>query len=201
MRLVGRRVVIRDMVREDLDRMEEWAPFEDPLYALWDVQLPHTIGGDIWFTSYANDPSRRLYAIEDRSGQLIGRMSLREIEGHTSARLGIGFGAQWVGQGYGTDAIKTFLPHFFETLGFRTLYLDVAAPNRRAVCCYEHCGFQRIGMCYRDIGFDAHLDFLSDDHYRDVRRFFRRRGNVNEVLFYEMKLDRADWIKHHQRKD
>ena len=36
-------------------------------------------------------------------------ISLREIEGNRSARLGIGFGPDYVGQGYGTEALEIFV--------------------------------------------------------------------------------------------
>jgi len=77
-------------------------------------------------------------------------------------------------------------------MGFEILYLDVAAPNRRAIRCYEKCGFKLIGSHYRGIGSDKRLAFLRDEKYRDIRHFFKKRWGRNVVLFYDMKIEKED---------
>jgi RimJ/RimL family protein N-acetyltransferase len=191
MHLRGKKVIIRPMIREDVEKMQTWQPFTDPLDSLWNVSQ-HSSENYVWFQAQADDPSRRWYAVEDLSGRLVGRLSLRQISGRKSARLGITLGAEYVGQGYGTDAIRTFLVYYFRELGFQTLYLDVAAPNERAIRCYENCGFQHVGSRYRGAGSDERLAFLKDDRYRDIRRFFKKEGGRNLVLFYDMKIEKED---------
>ena len=191
MRLRGEKVIIRPMVKEDVDRMEAWRPFTDPLYSLWN-RSSHSSDNYVRFQAQADDPSRRWYAVEDLSGHLIGRLSLRQISQRKSARLGITLGADYAGQGYGTDAIRTFLAYYFLELGFETLYLDVAAPNERAIRCYEKCGFEYIGSHYRGVGSGRRLAFLKDEKYRHLRRFFKRKRGRNVVLFYDMKIEKKD---------
>lgn len=191
MYLRGEKVIIRSMVREDVEKIRAWRPFTDPLDSLWNGPQGNS-ESDIWFQEQANDPSRRWYAIEDLSGRLIGRLSLRQIVGRKSAHLGITLGADYVGQGYGTDAIRTFLVYYFRELGFEVLYLDVAAPNKRAIRCYEKCGFKCISSHYQGIGSDKRLAFLKDERYCDVRRFFKREKGRNLVLFYDMKIEDED---------
>ncbi len=197
MRLGGEKVHIRPMVREDVDKMGDWRPFTDPLNFLWNGPPRSSSENNIWFEAQANDPSRRWYAVEDLAGRLIGRLSLRRINWRKSARLGITLGADYVGQGYGTDAIRTFLAYYFGELGFETLYLDVAAPNKRAIRCYERCGFEHIGSHYQEVGSNGRLAFLKDDEYRDIRRFFKKKKGRNVVLFYDMKIKKED-LKVHQ---
>lgn len=195
MRLRGEKVIVRSQMRDDWEIMRSWRPFDDPLCFIYNLPSPNPKRNSSQNTSYPDDSDRRWYTIEDLNGQVVGRLSLREIDGHRSARLGITIGADWVGQGYGTDAIRTFLYHFFGELLFATLYLDVAAPNRRAIRCYEKCGFRRVGEEYRDAGPDARLAFLQDGKYQDIRHFFIKEGDRNLVLFYEMQLDRQDWAR------
>ena len=192
MRLRGEKVVIRPMVKEDVDRMEAWRPFTDSLESLW-ILSPHSSDNYVRFQAQADDPSRRWYAVEDFSGRLIGRLSLRQISWRKSARLGITLGADYVGQGYGSDAIRTFLVYYFLELGFEALYLDVAAPNERAIRCYERCGFKRISSHYQGIGSDGRLAFLKDEKYRHLRRFFKKKRGRNVVLFYDMKIEKKDF--------
>ncbi len=191
--LKGERVTIRVIVREDLDEMQKWPPFTDPTLIAVNIPRRSQAENDIWFWSRLNNPDRRLYAIEDEQGRFIGSLSLREIKGRESARLGITIGADYVGQGYGTDAIRTFLGYYFEGLGFATLYLDVSATNVRAVRCYEKCGFQCFSSHYRLAGNDERLAFLNEEKYRALRRFFKREKGRNLVLFYDMKIERHDW--------
>ncbi|MBC8248607.1 MAG: GNAT family N-acetyltransferase [Anaerolineales bacterium] len=191
MHLRGEKVIIRPMVGEDVDKMAAWRPFTDSLYSLWN--RPSRSSDDcIRFQAQADDPSRRWYAVEDVSGHLIGRLSLRQISRRKSARLGITLAADYVGQGYGTDAIRTFLVYYFQELGFETLYLDVAAPNKRALRCYEKCGFEYIGSHYQGAGGDGCLTFLRDEKYRDIRRFFKKKKGRDVVLFYDMKIEKKD---------
>jgi RimJ/RimL family protein N-acetyltransferase len=192
MHLKGEKVTIRPMVREDVDKMAAWRPFTDPLNSLWNGPQQNSIENGIWFEAQAHDDSREWYAVEDLDGHLIGRLSLRQISRRKSARLGITLGADYVGQGYGTDAIRTFLTYYFWELGFEALYLDVAAPNRRAIRCYEKCGFEYIGSHYQGIGSDGRLAFLKDEKYRDIRQFFKKKGGRNVVLSYDMKIEKED---------
>ena len=195
MRLRGEKVIIRSMVREDMEKMQAWRPFTDPLYSQWN-RSSRSSDDYIRFQAQANDPSRRWYAIEDLTGRLIGRLSLRRISRRKSAHLGITLGADYVGQGYGSDAIRTFLVYYFLELGFEALHLDVAAPNRRAIRCYEKCGFKHIGSRYRGAGSDERLTFLKDKRCRDIRRFFKKKNGRNVVLFYDMKIEKEDLQPH-----
>ena len=132
MRLNGHRVTIRPMARDDLDAMLEWRPFADPLYQAFDFPRRSKAETVRWFDWRSRDPSRRLYTVEDEEGRVIGSLTLREINGTESARLGITLGADFVSQGYGTEALSVFLEYYFETLGFEEMVLDVAASNLRA---------------------------------------------------------------------
>jgi len=197
-RLKSTRVTIRPLVRQDLRTMAKWPRFEDPLYQLFDWPKRSSASDDLWYHQLMRDRARVYYAVEDEFNELIGRISLREIEGQKSARLGIGFSPQVVGRGYGTEALQTFLEHYFVDLGFQRMVLDVAAVNRRAVRCYERCGFRREGSRYQYAGSDDDLFFLEDHAYRHLRQYFRRESYRNSVLAYDMVLDAKDWLLHSQ---
>ena len=194
--LEGRRIIIRNMRPQDLKDIQAWRPFTDPLHALWNIPRDMSPSRDLWPMLRGSKHKRALYVIERRAdGIVIGRLSLREITGHTSARLGIALGADFVNQGYGSEALRLFLPYYFHTLGFRRLYLDVAATNKRAIHVYEKLGFQRMGSHYRDIPLHHDLSLLKQEQYRNLRIYFRRHLGRMQLLFYDMKLDRSDWDK------
>ncbi len=132
------RTLIRPWRRHDDDQADEWPSYDDPLDSLWNLPRQLTTGSSHWANGFESGGTRRTWAVEDLSGQLIGRISLREIDERSGvARLGITFGAPYVGRGLGTEALAAFLDSYFTDLSFRAMVLDVAAPNQRAVRCYH----------------------------------------------------------------
>lgn len=191
--LPGRRIAIRALRRQDLETMSAWPVSDDPLYRLFDWPACSSVQNDIWFSRLVSDVQRVYYAVEKREQVLIGRVSLREIKRHWSARLGIGFGAPFVGQGYGTEALRLFLPYYFGDLGFERLALDVAAVNTRALRCYDKCGFKRVGSGYKGLGGYEDISFLQRPEYRHLKCFFKTTGYHKRMLFYDMILEKQDW--------
>jgi diamine N-acetyltransferase len=193
MNLLGERVTIRTMKLEDLDAMISWRPFADPLYRPFDFPRQSRADHIRWFEWRRRDPSRRLYTIINEERKVIGSLTLREVDGRRSARLGITIGADFVSQGYGTEALHLFLHYFFQYLGFDRIVLDVAATNLRAVRCYRTIGFRQVGEHYRSASHPSYRDVLREPRYRHLRSYFRRQGGVIQVLFYDMSLTREEW--------
>lgn len=193
MRLLGPRVTVRPMERTDLVVMMKWRRFADPLYQPFDFPRQSKSEHLRWFEWRSRDPSRRLCTIEDEAHSVIGSLTLREINGRKSARLGITIGADFVSQGYGTEALQLFLDHFFEEMGFEQMILDVAATNLRAVRCYRSLGFRQLGSHYRTATDSSYRILQDEPQYRHLRRFFRRQGMVTQVMFYDMALTRDEW--------
>jgi len=193
-KLKSQNVIIRSMDRDDLDKMESWRPFTDPLSALWNIPRSTSVSRDIWFVMHGTDPSRMWFAIDRiADGQLIGTLSLREIVKPISARLGISFGSDYVDHGYGSEALRTFLPYYFQTLGFQRLLLDVAAANKRAIRVYEKLGFRQTDSHYRMIPEGTDLSFLQQPAYRELHPYFRRHFGHMQLLFLDMSLEKRDW--------
>lgn len=196
MELRSARVRIRPWQRHDDELADAWPPYNEPLEAIWNLPRQHEWSSS-WFESGS---TRRTWAVDDSFGQLIGRISLREIdERRRQSRLGITLNAPSVGKGLGTESLRLFLDYYFTELGFDTMVLDVAAPNVRAVRCYEGLGFRHTGTDWRAAGyaFDAHV--LSDPAYASVRQHFRQNHRGHQVEFYEMQLSRDEWFSQRVR--
>ena len=191
------RLILRDLRREDLDEMDGWRPLTDPLHKLWNLPRGTHLGRDLWLAVHEVDDTRLWFVVERQSdSQVVGTVSLRDIMRPASARLGVSFGADFLDQGYGTEALAAFLPYYFHTLGFQRLILDVAATNKRAVHVYEKLGFRRAGQHYRNIPSGEDLSFLEQEEFADLRPCFRRRLGHTQMLFYDMTLERRDWEIH-----
>lgn len=193
--LYGPRVFIRALRRQDLDTMETWPPSEDPLYRLFDWPVCSYEHNDIWFSRLIHDKSRVYYAIENENSDLIGRLSLREIYKRRSARLGLGFGTPFVGQGYGTEALQLFLQYYFLTLRFEQMVLDVAAVNARAIRCYLRCGFEKVSTDFQSLDSSEDISFLDDAQYKHLAHFFKIAGYSRQMLSYDMVLERRKWLQ------
>lgn len=193
MRLLGQRITIRTMKPEDLDAMIEWRPFADPLYRPFDFPRQSRADHRRWFEWRRRDPSRRLYTIVNEDRQVIGSLTLRDVDRQRSARLGITIGADFVSQGYGTEAMYLFLDHYFGEMGFATMVLDVAATNLRAVRTYRAIGFRETGHHYRPAGHPSYRILQAESRYRHLRPFFQRTGTATQVLFYDMSMTREEW--------
>ncbi len=188
--LVGERVRIRPWRRSDTLLHERWPRYSEPFSSLWNIPRPYSSFEEQNWTGQTET-----WAVELFSGQLVGRISLREIEhGRQSARLGISIAQPYVGQRLGTEALGLFLAYYFGTLGYQRMLLDVAAFNLRAVRCYQRLGFVTIGSEWRHAGNDPVLRLLDDQQYQHLRPYFRRNRFDTQVEFYEMELTREAWL-------
>lgn len=89
-----------------------------------------------------------MLAIEDKSGNFIGEIEINHIQWKEKmAELFMYIGEEnlW-GKGYGTEALSLFIDYIFKTKGFKTIYLRVYESNKRAIRCYEKCGFKKKGI-------------------------------------------------------
>jgi RimJ/RimL family protein N-acetyltransferase len=173
--------------------MIRWRPSVDPLYQPFDFPRRSKTEHVQWFEWRSRDTSRCLCTVEDEHGRVIGSLTLREIDKRRSARLGITIGADFVSQGYGTEALRAFLDHYFGEMGFARLVLDVAATNLRAVRAYRALGFRPSGQHYQAANHPSYRILREDPRYRHLEHLFRRKGTGYEVLFYDMALTREEW--------
>jgi diamine N-acetyltransferase len=188
------RLLIREIEYGDIEQMQSWRPFSEPLHRLWNIPRRPSLSREVWFMLNSSDPTRLWYAVERSADrQLLGSITLREIVVGRSARLGISFGADYVDQGYGSEALRLFLAYYFDELDFPYLYLDVAAANKRARHVYEKLGFRYVGRHYRDIPDRENLLFLREEQYCHLREYFRPHRGRWQLLFFDMVLECSDW--------
>jgi diamine N-acetyltransferase len=194
MYIQGPRVILRLLRRADLGEMASWRPFDDPLFAEANWTQRSLDELNRWYTRCSRDSQRLLCAVTDQSGQIIGSITLRERDGLRSARLGITLGADFVDQGYGTEALTLFFDYYFGELGFAKMVLDVVGYNQRAIRVYRKLGFVIVGQRERLLGRGRDWAFLDRPGFSSVIRSFRRDWLGRRwLLYYDMELLREDW--------
>ena len=95
--------------------------------------------GDPW------QPGWFQYAIEHRAQQcLIGDIGTRLHDNMMQADLGFTLAAEWQGQGYATEAVRTVIDYLFGK-GLHRISAECDARNERSARLLERAGFRREG--------------------------------------------------------
>src|SRR4051812_34119408 len=145
--LKGNKVILRAEAREDLKRLHEltrnldlvvlsdgqWQP--EPL-AQWEQK----------FDKRLEEPDKAHFVIEV-DGTLIGGIGLHHCDRRSgTAGFGVGiYDPEYLGRGYGRDAIETLLGWAFQIQNYRRIWLETYALNERAVRSYGAIGFVEEG--------------------------------------------------------
>ena len=185
------RTRVRPFTRADVDAWQAWPDYEEQLLVGTSPRRMSPDQRSRWFEDITQRQRQIPFAVDDLSGEMIGRIFLRHVRhDERSAVLGIDMHPAFLGQGYGTESLGAFLSYFFEKMAFERMLLSVAAHNVRARRSYESLGFSTVGSHW-----DAHIgpDVTGDPGFGFVRHLFRRGPLGLESLFYDMRLERADW--------
>ncbi len=193
--LKGKKTIVRDLKREDIERRLKWKPYPDPLYYHYNRPPLSKVEKELWYMRKKEDPNLVYFSIDNLKGDLIGFLSLYKIDRKSkSSWMGIYLGYEYIDQGYGTDALLTLMNYYFEELGYEKLFLDVAALNKRAIRCYEKCGFKHLRTKFNLHDPRAQIDVFSNDRFKSVRKYFRKKGKDILVQFEEMEMNREIWL-------
>lgn len=189
----GERTVVREFDRTDVDRWIEWPPHADPLFHTYNAPYLSTRQRDLYYQQRRTCPDGRQYAVDDLQGELVGRISLRDIDWPARcAVLGVSFRPGRLNQGLGTDGLRCFCRYYFNVLELQILLLDVAAFNERACRVYEKCGFRRTGQRWGDPQADPAGIFVKRE-FEAIRPLFRWDYGLVRPLLYDMELHVDAW--------
>ena len=109
--------------------------------------------------------------VDSENDEAIGSLSLMNVNlMQRKAELGIVIGDKnYWSKGYGSEAILLLLDHAFNVLNMNSIMLLVSSLNKRAIKCYEKCGFKEFGRRRMDNIFagkrydTVYMDILTDD--------------------------------------
>jgi RimJ/RimL family protein N-acetyltransferase len=147
--LIGERVYLRPLEREDAPHIQRWT--NDPaLRRLTGAVTPMTrAGAEAYVARVQGDESRIWFIVALRAdGRVIGEVGLlRMFYPWRTTDLTIILGEEDArGAGYGTEAITLLLDYAFGQLGFHRVSIGVVGFNERALRFYERIGFRREGL-------------------------------------------------------
>lgn len=188
--LKGERVTLSTLSLEDVFFMRNWGKHENPL--LQDYNFPPMNDEELeyWYKGKTIGKTKEYFAVYNEEGRMIGYLGMKNIKKiRKEATLGVVFDPNYLNQGYGTEAIKVFIDYFFNQLNMKTLYLDVAKFNKRAIRCYEKCGFQKVKKLLRRFELEDSIDVTSTYFQEEKDSFVFKYGKLYNYI-YQMKIDK-----------
>ena len=147
--LIGERVYLRPIEKEDLPLICRWANNPQLRGLTGDTSPMTQAGAEEYFEKLNHDPDRVWFIIVlKESGKAIGETGLlRMFPAWRTTDLSIILGEKdtW-SQGYGTEAIRLMLDYAFGYLNFHRISIGVVGFNESALRFYEKVGFKREGI-------------------------------------------------------
>ena len=148
--LAGERVRLRGVRDDDLPTLAKWEmdPGRMATLSNW-VAPPSEAAAKERIAKWgANEKDDLGFAIETIDDQpvLVGNIALWGARPKDRcATLGIALGREYIGRGYGTDAVRVIVNYGFREMGLHRIQLTVVPFNPAGIRAYEKAGFVEEG--------------------------------------------------------
>lgn len=148
--LVGELVRLRGLREDDLPTLARWEtdPGRMTTLAGWVVPPSEAAAKERIAKWCANDKDDLGFAIETLADSpiLVGNVGLFGARPKDRcATIGIALGREYIGHGYGTDAMRVIVSYGFREMGLHRIQLDVWPFNLAGIRAYEKAGFVEEG--------------------------------------------------------
>lgn len=172
--------------------LKSWDRYEDPFYD--DYNFPDLDDYEIrhWFNERVYKSSSKNFAVLLDGKLTIGLISLKNIRMILKvASLGIVFDPEYINKGYGTTSLKAIIDYYFENMNMRALYLDVTKHNKRAIRCYEKCGFEIVKA------YSVKSEGIMEDEIPKIytKNEYFVRNSIVYLYCYKMRLSKNQYEK------
>ena len=173
----------------DLEELAEWPgypfPYEPFNYSFNEMNSKEK---DQHFHSREENPNRITLVVDHATQKAIGYLSLVQIDlvDRKVGNMGFRIHPSWCNKGIGTLVICKVSNWCFK-LGLKTLRLDVAAANTRAIRCYEKAGFVKTEEFWRNDEGLKNID-VNQPQYDFLRPHVRLDRDVPQIRFWWMEL-------------
>jgi RimJ/RimL family protein N-acetyltransferase len=173
------RVLLREYQYEDLPFIRQWVNDFEITNNLHDIFIyPQTIHDTESFLKQKVEGTtdKGFIIAEPKTQEYIGQIDLHRVDWkNRTASLGIVIGRQeYLGQGYGKEAIELLKKFVFNTLNLHRLELEVYEFNIRAHKCYLKCGLIEEGRLRKKL--------FREGNYWDVIQMGILRDEYEEQL-------------------
>lgn len=119
------------------------------------IPYPYTLQDEEkWFESNTALKDTYSFAIETLGDNVyIGGCGINQVDWKNSnVEIGIFIGnKEYWNKGYGTDAMNVLIRFIFNEMNINKIKLNVYSFNKRALRCYEKCGFKTEGVLRKEL--------------------------------------------------
>src|SRR5690606_27307277 len=177
--LLGDRIALREYRISDLDSISQWVNDPEITNTLSDVFLyPHSRNESETYLNVIMEgkSSTKSFVIAEKDSlEYIGQIDLFNLDWKNRfAVMAIVIGKkEYLGKGYGSEAIRVLQKFAFEELNLNRIELDVYDYNARAYKCYLKCGFKEEGRMRQKL--------FKNGRYRDVIRMAILKEEFEEL--------------------
>jgi ribosomal-protein-alanine N-acetyltransferase len=151
MRLIGEKVYLEPAVKEDLKLLKKFCTH--PKIRGWWYGKKKRVTLDFLKKDWKGYFSGASYKISGRSfrikkdGVVVGFVNYNKIEDGFKCEIDIILGhPDYLGKGYGTDALKVFIQYLFSKLSIVRVWVTPWIENKRAIKAYRRAGFRKEGV-------------------------------------------------------
>lgn len=147
-KIIGETVFLSPLDANDYEKFTEWVNDTEVSQYLLLTGNVLTMDNEKHFLSNEAANEVRMAIVDKDTKNVIGICGLHRIDPiNRSALFGIFLGDKnYHNKGIGTEATKLMLDFGFSILNLHSVYLEVFAYNKRAIRCYEKCGFKQMGV-------------------------------------------------------
>ena len=146
-KMVGERVYLSPIDPDDAEVYAKWINDLEVSIYLTSAPNVYSLSKEKEILEQISKEGYNFAIIDSEKVKVIGNCGLMNVDNvNRKAELGIFIGEKdYWGKGYGTEAIELLLDFSFNILNLNSIMLIVRAFNKRAIRCYEKCGFKLIG--------------------------------------------------------
>ncbi len=181
------------MTSAHLKLIQNWGVHKDLLLLDYNISELSMLELKLWYSFRKKNIKTRYFSVF-KGNIMVGYVGLKDLNiFKKTGFLGIAFDPNYLGQGFGTEALRMLLEHYFMEMKFKTLFLEVNAFNKRAIKMYKNAGFKNEGEFI--VEFEVPLRTLKGlDIIDDKEYFIQNHGKLfSRVL--RMRLDRYEYLK------
>ncbi|HWR61703.1 MAG TPA: GNAT family protein [Clostridia bacterium] len=180
-KLAGKRIYLSPINPEDAETYAKWINDLDVSIYLTSAPRIYSLQKEQEILGHMAREGYCFAIIDSEKDKLIGNIGLEDVDLiDRKAVLGIFIGdKEYWSKGYGTEAIELLLDFSFNLLNLNSIMLIVHAFNKRAIRCYEKCGFKLIGK--RREGYIIGTEKF-DEYYMDILASEFKKNNILEMV-------------------
>jgi RimJ/RimL family protein N-acetyltransferase len=158
--LVGERVRLRGVLDDDLPALAKWEMDAGRMATLsnWVAPPSEAAAKERIAKWSANEKDDLGFAIETLGDPpvLVGNIGLYGARPKDRCgTIGIALGREYIGRGYGTDAMRVIVRYGFREMGLHRIQLGVAPLNPAGIRAYEKAGFVEEGRLRESVLHDG----------------------------------------------